>query len=56
LYNGKAKSGGPDASQLKRIKELEEEHSKLKQMYTNVSLQRYAPEGSSRSTSMRAYF
>ncbi len=42
LYNWKAKYGGPDASQLKRIKELEEENSKLKQMYANVSLQRDA--------------
>jgi putative transposase len=42
LYNWKAKFGGLDASQLKRIKELEEENSKLKQMYANVSLQRDA--------------
>lgn len=42
LYNWKAKCGGLDASQLKRIKELEEENSKLKQMYANVSLQRDA--------------
>jgi len=42
LYNWKAKYGGLDASQLKRIKELEEENSKLKQMYANVSLQRDA--------------
>lgn len=42
LYNWKAKYGGLDANQLKRIKELEEENSKLKQMYANVSLQRDA--------------
>ena len=42
LYNWKAKYGGLDASQLKRIKELEEENNKLKQMYANVSLQRDA--------------
>jgi hypothetical protein len=30
LYNWKAKYGGLEASQLKRIKELEEENNKLK--------------------------
>jgi putative transposase len=33
LYNWKAKYGGLEASQLKRIKELEEENGKLKRMY-----------------------
>lgn len=30
FYNWKAKFGGMDASQLKRLKELEEENSRLK--------------------------
>jgi putative transposase len=42
FYNWKSKYGGLDASQLKRIKELEEENSKLKRMYADVSLQRDA--------------
>jgi putative transposase len=42
LYNWKAKYGGPEASQLKRIKELEEENNKLKRMYADVSIQRDA--------------
>ena len=42
LYNWKSKYGGLEASQLKRIKELEEENSKLKRMYADVSIQRDA--------------
>ena len=40
LYNWKSKYGGMESSQLKRMKELEEENRKLKQMYADVSLQR----------------
>ena len=42
FYNWKAKYGGLDASQLKRLKELEEENLKLKRMYADVSIQRDA--------------
>jgi len=42
FYNWKAKYGGMDASQLKRIRELEEENSKLKKMYADLSLIHYA--------------
>jgi putative transposase len=42
LYNWKAKYGGLEANQLKRIKELEEENNKLKRMYADVSIQRDA--------------
>ena len=42
FYNWKSKYGGMDASQLKRIKELEEENLKLKRMYADVSMQRDA--------------
>lgn len=38
LYNWRKKYGGMDASQLKRLKELEEENRKLKQMYADISL------------------
>lgn len=38
-YNWKAKYGGMEPSQLKRLKELESENSKLKQMYADLSLQ-----------------
>ena len=34
-YNWKSKYGGMSASELKRIKELEVEHSKLKRMYAD---------------------
>jgi putative transposase len=38
-YNWKAKYGGMTASSLKRLKELESENTKLKQMYADLSLQ-----------------
>lgn len=39
FYRWKAKYSGMDASALKRLKELEEENRKLKQMYANLSLE-----------------
>ena len=38
FYKWKAKYSGMDVSQLKRLKELEAENSKLKQMYAELSL------------------
>lgn len=38
FYKWKAKYGGLDVSHLKRLKELEEENRKLKQMYADLSL------------------
>lgn len=38
FYNWRKKYGGMDASQLKKLKELEEENRKLKQMYADISL------------------
>ena len=38
FYNWRKKYQGMDVSQLKRLKELEEENLKLKRMYANVSL------------------
>ena len=37
-YQWKAKFGGHDVSQLRRLKELELENSKLKKMYAELSL------------------
>lgn len=37
-YNWKAKHGGMEASEVKRLKELEEENRRLKQMYAELSL------------------
>jgi len=42
FFNWKSKYGGMNSSQLKRLKELEEENQKLKRMYADVSLQRDA--------------
>ena len=42
FYNWKAKYGGMDASQLKRLKELEEENTRLKRMYADLSLIHHA--------------
>lgn len=38
-YNWKSKYGGLSASELKRIKELEKEHSKLKRMYADLAME-----------------
>ena len=38
FYKWKAKYGGMEASDVKRLKELEEENRRLKQMYAELSL------------------
>ena len=38
FYKWKARYGGLDASALRRMKELEEENRRLKQMYAELSL------------------
>lgn len=38
LYNWKSKYSGMDVRQVKRLKELEEENRKLKQMYADLVL------------------
>lgn len=42
FYKWKAKYGGVDVSALKRLKELEEENRRLKQMYADLSLEHKA--------------
>ncbi len=42
FYKWKAKYGGLDASDLRRLKDLEEENRKLKEMYVNLSLKHQA--------------
>ena len=42
LYNWKARYGGMDASQLRRLKELESENARLKRMYAELSLTHHA--------------
>ena len=37
-YNWKSKYGGMEASDVKRLKSLEEENSRLKKMYAELSL------------------
>ena len=37
-YNWKSKYGGMEASDIKRLKELEDENRRLKQMYADPSL------------------
>ena len=39
FYKWKAKYSGMSASDLKRLKELEDENRRLKQMYANLSLE-----------------
>ena len=38
-YKWKSKFGGMDASELKRVKELEAENSRLKRMYADLSME-----------------
>jgi putative transposase len=41
-YNWKSKYGGLGVSELKRIKELEADHAKLKRMYADLAMQNHA--------------
>ena len=41
-YNWKSKYGGLSVSELKRIKELEAEHFKLKRMYADLAMENHA--------------
>ncbi len=38
LYNWKSKYSGMDVSQVKRLKELEDENRRLKKMYSDLAL------------------
>jgi putative transposase len=38
FYKWRSKYGGMDVSMLARVKELEEENRRLKQMYANLSI------------------
>jgi len=38
FYNWKSKYGGMEASDVKKLKELEDENSRLKKMYAELSL------------------
>lgn len=42
FYNWKAKYGGLEVREVRRLKELEEENSKLKRMYAETSMENYA--------------
>ena len=39
LYKWRQRYGGMEATELKRIKELEEENSRLKRMYSNLAME-----------------
>ena len=39
FYKWRQRYGGMEATELKRVKELEEENSKLKRMYANLALE-----------------
>ena len=43
-YKWKSKYGGLEASDVKRLKSLEEENNQLKKMYANLSLEHQAPK------------
>ena len=44
-YKWKSKYGGMEASDIRRLKELEEENRRLKQMYADLSLENRALKG-----------
>lgn len=44
FYKWRAKYGGLDASELSRMRDLEDENAKLKQMYAELSLRARAME------------
>lgn len=44
FYKWRARYGGLDASELSRMRELEDENAKLKQMYAELSLRARAME------------
>lgn len=39
LYKWRGRYGGMEATELKRIKELEEENARLKRMYANLAME-----------------
>lgn len=39
FYKWRQRYGGMQASELKRVKELEEENARLKRMYTNLAME-----------------
>ena len=39
FYNWKSKYGGMEASDVKRLKDLEEENARLKKMYANLAME-----------------
>ncbi len=41
-YSWKSKYGGMEASDIRRLKELEDENRRLKQMFANLSLEHNA--------------
>lgn len=41
-YKWKARYGGLDVSELKRVKELEAEHARLKRMFAELSMENHA--------------
>jgi putative transposase len=41
-YNWKSKYGGMEASDIRKLKELEDENRRLKRMYANLSLEHEA--------------
>ncbi|MHA4811731.1 transposase, partial [Flavitalea flava] len=42
FYNWKSKYGGMEASDVKRLKDLEAEHAELKKMYAELSIENRA--------------
>jgi len=50
-YQWKSKYGGMEASDLKRVKELEAENARLKRLYADLALRFHTPSATSRPPS-----
>jgi len=52
-YNWKSKYGGMEASDIRKLKELEDENRRLKQMYADLSLEHDAHQGCCHKKALR---
>jgi Transposase. len=53
FYKWRQRYGGLDGSELKRVKELEEENRKLKRMYAELALDLEAAKGGDRKKALK---
>ena len=52
-YNSKSKYGGLGVCELKRIKELEADHAKLRRTYADLAMENHCAQGTDRKKALR---